>query len=77
MTKDEYIVQTEKMHHILGQSDYANELMKWLVDYCNLKPIDEEISEDLGELLFNLNNKLLIDLNDLKMQMKQIREGVK
>ncbi|MBL0376835.1 MULTISPECIES: hypothetical protein [Staphylococcus] len=77
MTKDEYIVQTEKMHHILGQSDYANELMKWLVDYCNSKPIDEEISEDLGELLFNLNNKLLIDLNDLKMQMKQIREGVK
>lgn len=77
MTKDEYIKQTEKMHHILGQSDYANELMKWLVDYCNSKPIDEEISEDLGELLFNLNNKLLIDLNDLKMQMKQIREGVK
>ena len=77
MTKDEYIVQTEKMHHILGQSDYANELMKWLVDYCNSKPIDEEISEDLGELLFNLNNKLFIDLNDLKMQMKQIREGVK
>ena len=77
MTKDEYIVQTEKMHHILGQSDYANELMKWLVDYCNSKPIDEEISEDLGELLFNLNNKLFIDLNDLKMQMKQIREGAK
>ncbi|MDE1710051.1 hypothetical protein ACQE30_05780 [Staphylococcus cohnii] len=77
MTKDEYIVQTEKMHHILGQSDYANELMKWLVDYCNSKPLDEEISEDLGELLFNLNNKLFIDLNDLKMQMKQIREGAK
>ncbi|WP_210141725.1 hypothetical protein [Staphylococcus sp. GDY8P90P] len=77
MTKDEYIEQTEKMHHILGQSDYANELMKWLVDYCNSKPHDEEISEDLGELLFNLNNKLFIDLNDLKMQMKQIREGAK
>ncbi len=77
MTKDEYIEQTEKMHHILGQSDYANELMKWLVDYCNAKPLDKEISEDLGELLFNLNNKLFIDLNDLKMQMKQIREGAK
>lgn len=77
MTKDEYIEQAEKMHHILGQSDYANELMKWLVDYCNSKPLDEEISEDLGELLFNLNNKLFIDLNDLKMQMKQIREGAK
>lgn len=77
MTKDEYVEQTEKMHHILGQSDYANELMQWLIDYCKSKPLDEEISEDLGELLFNLNNKLLIDLNDLKMQMRQIREGVK
>ncbi|MDV3052474.1 MULTISPECIES: hypothetical protein [Staphylococcus] len=77
MTKDEYIEKTEKIHHILGQSDYANELMQWLVDYCNAKPLDEEFSKDLGELLFNLNNKLLIDLNDLKMQIKQIREGVK
>ena len=41
MTKDEYIEQTEKIHHILGQSDYANELMQWLVDYCNSKPHDK------------------------------------
>lgn len=77
MTKDEYMEQTEKMHHILGQSDYSNEIMQWLVDYCNSKPLEKEISEDLGELLFNLNNKLLIDLNDLKMQMTNIRKGSK
>lgn len=76
MTKGEYIEKTEKIHYILGQSDYSNELMQWLVDYCNSKPLDEEISEDLGELLFNFNNKLFIDINDLKIQMKQIREGV-
>lgn len=75
MIKDEYIEQAEKMHHILGQSDYSNEIMQWLVDYCNSKPLDEEINEDLAELLFNLNNKLTIDLADLKMQMKNIRKG--
>lgn len=75
MTKDEYIEKTEKMHHLMGQSDYMLELQKWLFDYCNSKSLDEEFSKDLRELLFNLNNKLLIDLNDLKMQMKQIREG--
>ncbi|MDT3984199.1 hypothetical protein RPN65_10815, partial [Staphylococcus ureilyticus] len=72
-----YIEQTEKMHHLIGQSDYMLELQKWLVDYCNSKPLDEEISEDLGELLFNLNNKLTIDLTDLKMQMTNIRKGSK
>ncbi|MEX6046714.1 hypothetical protein [Staphylococcus ureilyticus] len=77
MTKDEYIEQTEKMHHLIGQSDYMLELQKWLVDYCNSKPLDEEISVDLGELLFNLNNKLTIDLTDLKMQMTNIRKGSK
>lgn len=77
MTKDQYIEQTEWAHHILGQSDYANELMQWLIDYCNSKPLDEKISEDLGELLFNLNNKLIIDLTDFKMQMTNIRKGSK
>ncbi|MBB2508476.1 hypothetical protein G5S33_01906 [Staphylococcus cohnii subsp. cohnii] len=75
MTKDEYIVQTEKMHHLMGQSDYMLELQKWLFDYCNSKPHDKEISEDLGELLFNLKNKLTIDLTDLKLQMTNIRKG--
>ncbi|PTI42356.1 hypothetical protein BU056_01420 [Staphylococcus succinus] len=77
MTKNEYIDQTEKMHHILGQSDYALELNKWLVDYCNSKPLDEEISKDLGELLFNISNKLTIDLTDLKMQITNTRKGSK
>lgn len=77
MTKDEYIEQTEKAHHIMGQSDYALELNKWLVDYCKSKLLEEIISEDLGELLFNLNNKLTIDLTDLKMQMTNIRKGSK
>lgn len=77
MTKDQYIEQTERAHHILGQSDYANELMQWLIDYCKSKPLDEKISEYLGELLFNLNNKLIIDLTDFKMQMTNIRKGSK
>lgn len=77
MNKVEYIEQTEKAHHLMGQGDYVNELNQWLVDYCKAKLLEEEISEDLGELLFNLNNKLTIDLTDLKMQMTNIRKGSK
>lgn len=67
MTKTDAIESVKKSNYIMGQVEYAKELTLWLLD-C----VDKNEIENSEGFIFNLNNKIAIDLSDLKTQIEII-----
>lgn len=69
MTNTNIMENSKKINRLMGQTDYAKDLTLWILDCVETNEI-----ESLESFIFNLNNKIAIDLSEIKIQFENIEK---
>lgn len=72
MTNTNIMENSKKINRLMGQTDYAKDLTLWILDCVETNEI-----ESLESFIFNLNNKIAIDLSEIKIQFENIEKESK